>query len=72
MVEIKPTESTRVFASPVLFERTGNIREKLVECSREELIDYSAACHEMLEAFQGQSERTNRELELFLGWMETL
>jgi hypothetical protein len=72
MITIQPTDIVNSFASPVLFNRTGNIRDKISQCSREELLDYSIylVCH--LEKYQAYSERTNRDLEDILGWNEKL
>lgn len=72
MIEIKPTTSTLGFASPVLFERTDKIREKVVDCTREELVDLAFHQLEMLERIQGQLQTTNNELEDHLGYNEKL
>jgi hypothetical protein len=72
MIKILETESTAGFASPVFFERTERIKERIVDCSREELIDLCFHQLGMLEKYQGFSERVNAELEEHLGYHEPL
>jgi hypothetical protein len=72
MIEIKETDLTLGFASPVFFDRTEKIRERIVDCSREELIDLAFFQLGMLEKFQGWCEKTNIELEGHLGYHEKL
>lgn len=72
MIEIKESDATLGFASPVFFERTEKIRERIVDCSREELIDLAFCQLGMLERFQGSCERMNLELEEHLGYHEPL
>jgi len=72
MLNIEPTEVKRSFVSPVMFERTGNVRDRIVDCSREELIDYNAHLVDLLQKIQGQTERMNRDIEDALGWNEKL
>lgn len=72
MIEIKPTEATLGFPSPFFFERTGKIRERVVDCTREELIDLSFHYIAILEKYQGIHELANRELEDLLGYNEPM
>lgn len=72
MIKIEETEATIGFASTIFFERTEKIRERIVDCTREELIDLCFHQLGMLERYQGNSERINRELEEYLGYHEVL
>ena len=72
MVTIKETDATRGFAVPVFFERTEKLREKIVECTREELIDLAFAYLGKLESIQGSLQKHNNCLEEFLGYLEPL
>ena len=72
MIEIKESDATLGFASPVFFERTEKIRERVIDCSREELIDLVFNQLQMLERVQGWCEKTNLELEHHLGYHEKL
>jgi len=72
MIEIKESDATLGFASPVFFERTDKIRERVVDCSREELIDLVFSQLGMLEEMQGFFERVNTKLEHHLGYHEPL
>jgi len=72
MVEIPPTNSTLGFAVPVFFIRTERIVERIVDCSREELIDLSFFYLNVLEEVQGASERLNDRLESIMGYQESM
>lgn len=72
MIAIKPTEATLGFPSPAFFERTEIIRERIVDCSREELIDLAFHYLGILEKYQGIHELANRELEDLLGYNEPM
>ncbi len=72
MITIQPSEATQGFASSVFFERTEKIRERVVDCTREELIDLVFHNLGMLEEMQGQHEQWNARLEEHLGYYEPL
>lgn len=72
MDNVKETSSTLGFAVPVFFERTERIRERIVDCNREELIDLSFHYLGKLEKIQGMLQATNDDLESFLGYHEQL
>ena len=72
MIEIPPTDSTNGFSSSVFFERTDKIRDRIVDCTREELIDLAFFQLQMLEEVQGASEALNFKLEKHLGYYEDL
>jgi len=70
MVEIPPTTSILGFAVPVFFVRTERIVERIVDCSREELVDLAFFYLGVLEEVQGSSERLNDRLESIMGYQE--
>jgi hypothetical protein len=72
MIEISQTDLENGFVAPTYFERTEKIRERIVDCTREELIDLAFFQLQMLERFQGNCERINQELEEHLGYYEPL
>jgi hypothetical protein len=72
MIKITETEATRGFVSPTFFERTEQIKERVVDCTREELIDLCFHYLGMLEKYQCFSENANRELEEHLGYYESM
>ena len=72
MITINPSEATQGFASPVFFERTERLRDRVVDCTREELIDLVFHQLSMLESMQGQFEQWNATLEDHLGYHEPL
>lgn len=72
MITIPESDSTIGFASSVFFDRSENIRERVVDCTREELIDLVFFQLGMLESMQGQFEQWNLKLEEHLGYHETL
>ena len=65
---IKETTSSLGFVRPVQFERTGRLRERLVDCSREELIDLNFYYLELLEKAQGIVQNLSDSMEESLGW----
>lgn len=65
---IKETTSSLGFVKPVQFERTGRLRERLVDCSREELIDLNFFYLELIEKVQGLNQNISEGLEESLGW----
>lgn len=71
MITVEETESTLGFIRPVHFARTGKIRERVVDCSREELIDLVFRQINMLERAQGYAQHSSEMLEKELGWQET-
>ena len=72
MVTIPETTATLGFVNPVQFDRTDAIKERVVDCTREELIDLVFMQLGMLERFQGVMEGMNAELEDFLGYNEPM
>ena len=69
MIHIKETEGGHGFASEVYFERTGKIRNRVQDCTREELIDLNYNYIALLEKTQGKLQKESEELEIELGWM---
>lgn len=72
MIEIPITEATLGFATPIFFERTERIVERVVDCTREELVDTVFFYLKILEEVQGSSERLNDRLETILGYRESM
>lgn len=72
MIEIAETTSTRGFTSDVFFERTEKIRERVVDCTREELVDLVFHQLSMLEKIQARTEKMNDDLEKHLGYHERM
>jgi len=72
VIEIPSTTSTLGFASPTFFDRTERIRERIVDCSKEELVDLAFFYLGILEEVQGTSEKLNDKLELMLGYHESM
>jgi len=72
MVEIPPTESTLGFPVPFFFLRTERFVERIIDCTREELIDLNFYYLNMLEEFQGVTERINDRLESTIGFNESM
>lgn len=70
MVKVSPTNAYQGFVSPVFFDRTEQLRERIVDCTREELIDLSFHYLSILEGIQGATEKVNRELEENLGYYD--
>lgn len=66
--EIKETTSSLGFVRPVQFMRTGRLRDRLVDCSREELIDLNFHYLELLEKAQGIVQNLSDSMEESLGW----
>ncbi len=72
MITIPQTEATVGFVAPVFFDSSERLRERIVDCTREELIELAFFQQGMLEKFQGVTEGINLELENFLGYHEPL
>jgi hypothetical protein len=69
---IPETTSTLGFSCDVHFQRTGKIRERVVDCSREELIDYAFMLLDTLEKTHGMLENHVDKLEEMLGYNELM
>lgn len=72
MIEIKSSESTLGFPVPYFFDRTERYVERLVDCTREELIDLNFFYLDLLEKTQGMTEKLNQVLEESIGYNEPL
>lgn len=70
MITIPPTQSTTGLVSATYMERTERIVERVVDMTREELVDFVFYQMNMLEKFQGVCEKMNQELESHLGYNE--
>jgi hypothetical protein len=70
MVKIPETTSNLGFVKPFYFVRDGVFRERIVDCSREQLIDLSFHFLGLLEKEQGIHQRESEKLEKALGWCE--
>lgn len=66
MIEIKQHEGEIGIMSSFFFERTDNIRERIVDCSREELMDLAFSLVEVLEKQIHNAEQAER----ILGWRQ--
>jgi hypothetical protein len=69
---VKLTEMKEGFASPVYFERTGKWRSRIIDCTREELIDLSFKHINELEKVDGMLEQMKEFTERALGWRSQL
>lgn len=72
MLTVTATECTDGFVVPVYFERTERFRERIVDCSREELTDLAFCYLNKLEQLQGLHQKTSLCLEEYLGYLEPL
>lgn len=63
MVNIDEQQDDHTFASPFMFERTERTRNKLSECSPDELYDLNLYLLSKLEKIHGRMESTKREIE---------
>jgi len=72
MIEIPESTATLGLAVPVFFERTERIRERIVDCTKEELVDIAFYYLGVLEEVQGASEKLNDRLETILGYQESM
>lgn len=67
---IPATEATFGFVKNFHFERTGEVREKVVECNREELIDLVFYLIKATDDIRGDAENIQSTLDKKLGWTE--
>lgn len=72
MITIPPTNSTLGFVSPVFFESSERIRERIVDCSKDELVELAFFYLGHLESIQGFMENKNQELEKILGYRDPI
>lgn len=71
MITIPEIEGVR-FPTDWFFERTGKVREKIEDCTREELMDLTSYLMTKFSAIQGKTEAINLEMEEILGWHDPL
>lgn len=72
MYIIPQTEAKLGFSSDAYFDRTNKIRERIVDCSREELIDLSFHYLGIIEKMHGVFENQVSELYEILGYNELM
>ncbi len=72
MHNIPETNASLGFSSDVYFERTGKIRERIIDCSREELIDLAFNYLGIIEKIHGMHENSVNEIENMLGYNEIM
>jgi len=65
---IKVSDMKEGFGAPVYFERTGNWRKRVVDCTREELIDYVFDRIGRMDEIDGLFEAVHEKLENALGY----
>ena len=70
MLNIPETTSTLGIIRPVFFERSGAIRESVIEMSREELIDFVFFQREALDGIHASIGRISDVLDVQLGWID--
>lgn len=71
MIEIPEIEKVR-FPTDWFFQRTEKVREKIEDCTREELIDLTSYLMTKFSEVQGKTEAINLEMEEILGWHDPL
>lgn len=69
MLNIPETESSLGIVRPVFFERSGAIREKVIDMTREELIDFVFFQREALDGIHASVGKISDVLDVQLGWV---